>query len=318
MRAWQVQRHGEPRDALALVDVDVPEPLPGELRLRVLATGIGMPDVFMCRGTYPLTPTLPFTPGQEVCGVDVDTGTRYMGVTSFTRGIGGFGEQTVAPTNSLFAVPDGLDDAEAAGFWIPHLTAWVGLVVRGAMRPGEWLVVLGASGSSGIAAVRLGRALGARVIAVVGGAEKAAFCRSLGAEIAIDHRDVALTDAIRDATGGHGADLVYDPVGGEPGEAAARALARYGRFLLEGFASGAWPVVDPHLLVRANASLVGVFAGGFSQVEVDEIHARLSALVADGALGGQVTHHASFDDLPSALERLADRSAIGKSVLLAP
>ena len=326
MKAWQVVRRGEPRDALELVDLDAPEPGPDEVRIRVAATGIGLPDLFMCRGSYPLTPALPFVPGQEAAGVvtaagvdvDLSVGTRVMGVTAFTKGQGGFAEETLIPAANAFTVPEGLDDAEAAGFWIPHLTAWIGLVDRGQIAVGDWLVVLGAAGSSGIAAVRLGRALGARVVAVVGSEEKAAFCTSLGADVAIDHRGVKLSDAIREATGGHGADLVYDPVGGEVGAQSARALARGGRLLAEGFASGSWPQVDVHVLVRTNASLVGVFAGGHTRAELEAIHTSLAALVDDGSLGPAVTAVATFADLPAAVQAVADRAVVGKSVVLGP
>jgi NADPH:quinone reductase len=323
MRAWQVLGQGEPSSVLKLADVDLPEPGPGQLRARVIAAGLGLPDVFMCRGTYPLTPPLPFTPGQEAVGevvavgdgVSVPVGTRVMGVTLFTIGRGGFAEETLFDANNSFAVPAGLPDAEAAGFWIPHLTAWTGLVERGQIRPGEWLVVLGAAGSSGTAAIQLGRALGARVVAVVSSDAKAELCRSLGAEDVIHLGEGHIADAIKDATEGHGADVIYDPVGGTIAEGASRALARGGRLLLIGFASGAWPVLDPHRLVWANASMVGVLAGGTRDV-VDEVHRRLSELIDAGELRSTVTHQAAFEDLPEALETLATRGAVGKSVLL--
>src|SRR3954447_14423196 len=147
MRAWQVHAHGEPADALRLVDVDVPEPGPGQVRVRVAAAGLGLPDVLMCRGTYPLTPTLPFTPGQEVVGevtaVGADTalavGERVMAVTAFPTGHGGVAGEALVYAGSAFAVPAGLDVADAAGFWIPHMTAWIGLVDRGRLAAGEWL-----------------------------------------------------------------------------------------------------------------------------------------------------------------------------------
>ena len=176
--------------------------------------------------------------------------------------------------------------------------------------------VLGAAGGSGIAAVQLGRALGARVIAVVGDPERAAFCRELGAEIAVNHRDGPLAAALRAATGGHGVDVIYDPVGGEPAEDAAGSLARNGRLLAVGFAAGRWPRLATHDLVVANTSLVGVFAGGQGPAELDKIHSALSRLVAEGTLRNAVTATPTFDDLPSALQRLADRGVIGKLVMV--
>jgi NADPH2:quinone reductase len=324
MRAWQVQRVGEPIDVLRMVDVDLPEPSAGRLRIRVTAAGIGLPDVLMCRGTYPLTPPLPFTSGQEATGtvtavgegVDIPVGTRLMGVTAFWQGHGSFAEECLVAADNVFPVPDGLSDVEAAGFWIPHLTGWVGLVQRGRIAAGEWLAVLGASGGSGIAAVQLGHALGARVIAVVSDDERASFCRELGADVAVNHRDGPLGPALRDVTDGHGVDVIYDPVGGAPAEDAAGALARYGRLLAVGFASGSWPTLATHDLVIANTSVVGVFAGGFSRDELDEIHTELAGMVRDGKLRNAVTAEVPFDELPGALQLMADRGVVGKRVLV--
>jgi NADPH2:quinone reductase len=324
MRAWQVQAEGEPIDVLREVQLPSVEPGPGQLRIRVTAAGIGLPDVFMCRHTYPLTPPLPFTPGQEAtgvvtavgAGVDIPMGSRVMGVTAFQEGHGSFAEECLVLAGSAFPVPDGLTESQAAGFWIPHLTGWVGLVDRGHLVTGEWLAVLGAAGGSGIAAVQLGRALGARVIAVVSDDERAAFCRELGAELTLNHREGRLAPALREATGGHGVDLIYDPVGGPLAEDAAGALTRGGRLLAVGFASGAWPRLETHNLVIANASLVGVFAGGYTRAELDGIHANLSDLVGDGRLLNAVTSAVAFNDLPAALQRMADRGVVGKMVLL--
>jgi NADPH2:quinone reductase len=324
MRAWQVQGAGEPIDVLHEVEVEPPAPGPGQVRIRVTAAGIGLPDVLMCRGTYPLTPPLPFTSGQEATGtitalgegVDLPIGARVMCVTAFWMGHGSFAEECLVAADSTFAIPDGLTDAEAAGFWIPHLTAWIGLVDRGHVAPGDRLAVLGAAGGSGIAAVQLGNALGARVIAVVSDEERAEFCRELGADATINHRDGPLAPALRDATGARGVDIVYDPVGGSLAEEAARALARYGRLLAVGFASGSWPKVAAHELVVTNTSLVGVFAGGYSRDELDDIHAKLSGLVADGRLRNAVRAEIPFDELPAALQRMADRAVVGKLVMV--
>jgi NADPH:quinone reductase len=324
MRAWQVQGAGEPIDVLHEVALEPPTPGPGELRIRVTAAGIGLPDVFMCRSTYPLTPPLPFTSGQEATGtvtavgegVDVALGTRIMGVTSFIAGHGSFAEECLVMADSTFAVPEGLTDAQAAGFWIPHLTAWIGLVDRGGIAAGDQLVVLGAAGGSGIAAVQLGHALGARVIAVVSDETRATFCRELGADATVNHRDGPLAPALRELTGGRGVDLVYDPVGGDLAEDAAGALSRYGRLLAVGFASGRWPTIPAHNLVITNTSLVGVFAGGYSREELNAIHDHLTALVNDGRLKNAVTDEVAFDDLPAALQRMADRGVVGKLVMV--
>jgi NADPH2:quinone reductase len=324
MRAWQVQEAGEPIDVLGSVELPMPDPGPGQIRVRVTAAGIGLPDVLMCRGSYPLTPALPFTPGQEATGIITaigdgvtrEIGSRVMFVSAFYDGHGSFAEECLSQSATAFPVPEGLTDAEAAGFWIPHLTAWTGLVERGHLVEGEWLAVLGAAGGSGIAAVQLGRALGGRVIAVVGDQERAAFCRELGAEVAIDHRDGPLAALLRAATDDRGIDVIYDPVGGAMAEAASSSLARNGRHLAVGFASGRWPKLATHDLVLANTSLVGVYAGGQSAAELDEIHLALSRLVAEGRLRNAVTATPTFDELPNAVQRLADRSTIGKMVMV--
>jgi NADPH2:quinone reductase len=332
MRGWQVRAAGEPAQVLHQVELERPAPGPGQIRVQVEAAGIGLPDVLMCRGAYPLTPPLPFTPGQEATGtvtatgdgVEIKTGARVMGVTAFVEGRGSFAEECLMIADSAFPVPDGISAAESAGFWIPHLTGWIGLVERGQIKEGDQLVVLGAAGGSGIAAVQLGKALGARVIAVVSDQAKAEFCRTLGADATITSSgtssrtsaDGSLPAALMKDTDGHGADLIYDPVGGSQAEEAVTALARHGRLLAVGFASGRWPKLATHDLVVANTSLVGVFAGGYQRAQLDEIHARLSALVAAGRLRNAVTETVPFADLPEAVQRLADRKVIGKMVMI--
>ena len=323
MRAWEVDRHGDPADVLRLVDKAPPEPGPGQIRVRVRATGIGLPDVLMCRGTYPMTPSLPFTPGQEVvgdvtaigAGVALPVGTRVMATTLFPTGWGGFAEETLASAEGAYEAPPGLSDEDAAGFWIPYFTAWIGLVNRGALQPGEWLVVLGAAGGSGSAAVQIGRALGARVIAVAGGDEKLQYCRDLGAEFVVDHRAGPIKDALRDITGGNRVAAIYDPVGGAAADDAVRAIANEGRFLVIGFASGDWPTVDPRRLLGRNYSAVGVFPSAYDRPALDEVHRRLCGLVAAGELRSTVREIVPFDDLPAALARLAGREILGKLVL---
>jgi NADPH:quinone reductase len=307
---------------LRLVEIDEPTAGSGEVRLRVRAAAIGMPDAFMCQSTYALTPPLPFVPGQEVCGivdavgpdVEMEPGTRVMSVTSFTDGRGGFAESTIVRAVSAFRVPDDMSDVDAAGFRIGFSTAWIGLVRRGALREGEWLLVLGAAGGSGATAVQLGRALGARVIAVASGAEKVAFCRRMGADVVIDRSVESVPEAVLAATDGHGADVIYDPVGGEPAEASLRCIASFGRLLAVGFASGRWVQVNTVHAVRHNYSLVGVYAGGFTRQESEADHEALLALAAQGKLAS-FSHTAPFSELPDAVESVANGTVIGKTVI---
>jgi len=299
-----------------------PVPGPGELGIRVGAAAVGLPDVLMCRGSYALTPPLPFVPGQEVCGVvdavgegvDLPLGVRLMAVTSFMDGRGGFAESTIANAGTAYRVPDEMSDAEAAAFRIGFSTAWIGLVRRGALGAGEWLLVLGAAGGSGAAAVQLGRALGARVIAVASGAQRLAFCERLGAEAVVDRAAGSVSDAVLAATDGRGVDVIYDPVGGDPAATAIRALAPGGRLLAVGFASGTWAQPATADLVRRNCSLVGVYAGGLARDENEADHEALLALAADGHLAGAATT-VPFDRLPDAVEDVAAASAVGKLVV---
>lgn len=322
MRAWQVHRLGSPRDVLRLVDVDEPVPGPGEIRLRVRAAAIGLPDALMCRGSYAFHPALPFVAGQEVCGI-VDAvgdgvalalGERLMAVTSFFDGHGGFAETTIARADSAFRVPEAMSDAEAASFRIGYSTAWIGLVRRGALQAGEWLLVLGAGGGSGLAALRLGRALGARVIGVVAGDRKRELCLRMGADVVIDRTTQSVPDAVADATRGRGVDIVYDPVGGTAGGETVRCLSSGGRLLAVGFASGAWVEADIAELVWRNASIVGVYAGGLTREELAADHEALLALAADGRISGATTV-VPFDALPDSLDAVDRAEAIGKIVV---
>jgi NADPH:quinone reductase len=327
VRAWQVHGSGEPSDVLRQVDREVPEPGAEQVRIHVAAAGLGLPDVLMCRGTYPLTPALPFTPGQELVGtvtavgpgVDIAIGTRVLGVSDFVSGNGSFAAEALAHASNVFLAPAGMDDSAAAGFWIPNMTAWIGLVDRGGLKAGQRLAVLGAAGGSGIAAVQLGKALGAQVLAVVSDEKRAEFCRSLGADhVVVAHGETAsggtpLAHALREATDWAGIDVVFDPVGGAQGTAAMGALARDGRHLAVGFASGAWPTPDVPMLVMTNTTLVGVLAAGYSREHLEGILRGLEELVEIGAIRIKA-ETVSFDAIPDALTRLCGRRVLGKIV----
>ena len=322
MRAWQVLGAGEPRAALALGEVSLGAPPPGMLRVRVEACGLGLPDVFMCRGSYALTPKLPFTPGQELAGVVLEAGQgsqakvgeRVMAVSAFFLGHGGFAQEAWALDDFCFRVPGDMSVEEAAAFLIPYHTAWVGLVRRGALCAGETLLVTGGAGGTGSAAIQLGRAIGARVLATARGGERQAFCRALGAEHALDPGD-GLADAVREATSGHGADVVYETVGGDAFDAATRCIAHEGRLLLIGFASGRWGRPDPAQIVTRNYSLVGVIPSGYGRETKGAAQAELLAHRARGALRVPLEAPVPFAQLPEALERLARREVLGKLVL---
>lgn len=323
MRAWRVERAGDPRDALVLGETECPAPGPGRLRTRVRAAGVGLPDVLLCRGSYPLTPSLPFTPGQELVGEVIargegavtPVGSRVMAISGFTAGRGSFAEECLALDDFALPVPDEMSDAEAAGFAIPFHTAWVGLVRRGGLRAGESLLVLGAAGSSGSAAVQLGKALGARVIATARGAEKVAFCRSLGADHVVDRAKDDLVAVAHEVTGGRGVDVVYDPVGGEAFQAATRAVAHEGRILAVGFASGSWGKVStPHLVARSY-SVVGVIPSGYDRAFRESAHAALLDQWRAGRLRVPIHRRFGFDEVPAAVAEVAAGEVLGKVIV---
>jgi NADPH2:quinone reductase len=277
----------------------------------------------MCRATYAYKPPVPFVPGQEVCGivdavgagVDVPVGSRVMGVTSFYDGRGGFAESTIVPVHSAFRVPDSMAAQQAAAFRIGYSTAWRALVRRGELAKGEELLVIGASGGSGTAAVQLGAALGARVIAVASSSDKQDYCRQLGADVVLDRRSPQLADEIRSATGGRGPDVVFDPAGGEVAKHALDAMAIGGRFLAVGFASGTWVQAPTHQLVIRNQSLVGVLASGLTAEENDADHEALLALAAGGTLDMTVST-VPFEQVAEAVEAVAVGTVQGKMVIL--
>jgi NADPH2:quinone reductase len=276
----------------------------------------------MCRGSYALTPKYPFTPGQELAGVVLEAGegtqarvgARVMAVSGFVLGHGGFAEEAWALDDFSFPVPADMPVDEAAAFLIPYHTAWIGLVQRGRLSAGETLLVLGGAGGTGSAAIQLGSALGARVIATARGADRQAFCRGLGAELAFDPGE-GLAEAVREATAGAGADVVYDTVGGEAFEAATRCIAHEGRLLLIGFASGRWGRVDPAHVVTRNYSVVGVIPSGYGRDVKRRAHDELLGHRARGALRVPLEPPVRFAELPDALERLARREVLGKLVL---
>ena len=325
MRAWRVDQFGEPTEQWRLVeDVRECEPGAGEIKVAVEACGLGLPDVLMCRNNYPLTPPLPFTPSQEAAGEvaavgdGVDEGligTRVMGTTLFQAQAGGLADYCLMSTDAALPIPDGMRGEEAAGFFIPYMTAWVGLVRRGELTADDTLLVLGASGSSGAAAVQLGKAIGARVIAAAGGPEKAAFCKSIGADDIIDHRTEDITEATRNLTHGEGASIVFDPVGGKAGRAAFKATAFEGRFVVIGYASGEWARISLPETLMTNISLVGAKPVGFSG---DIMRGGVEELIGyweRGEIKLSSQQVFEFDDALSGIAHIATGKVKGKVIV---
>jgi NADPH2:quinone reductase len=326
MRAWQTVKRGRPMDALSLNEAaPPPEPTPGTVRLEVIAAGVGLPDAFMCQGSYALTPpTFPFTQGQEAVGRVVEwaddvenrsVGDRVMAVTSFFTGDGGFAEQCLALDDFCLPVPEDMTDAEAAGFLIPFHTAYIALVARGKLEAGETLVVIGGAGGTGQAAMQIGKALGAKVIATAGGPEKAEFCRELGADHVVDYRAEDIAEGVKAATEGRGADAIYDPVGGEAFTSATRCIAPEGRILAIGFASGSWGQVDTAHMVYNNYSVVGVIPTHYDRAFKERAQERLLGWWREGKLRPRIDELVPFEALPDALERLVAGGVKGKLAL---
>lgn len=326
MRAWLATGIGAPAEVLELGERPAPEPVPGEVGVEVRAAAVGLPDLFMCRGSYEFKPRHPFTPGQEVAGVVTDvshapgleTGQRVMGVTAFYRGNGGFAERATLVADTVWPIPDGMSDVEAAGFSIPFRTAWLGLITRGRLREGETLLVHGAAGGTGFAALQLGRALGARVVAVASGEEKCAFCREQGADVTIDRRTEDFVEAVRACTGGQGADVVYDPVGGETFLRSLDCMNTEGRLLAIGFASGAWANAPTGKLVARNLTVVGVLAVPPNAEVAEQMRAGLMDLYAAGHIRPVVADAFAFEQLPAALAAAESGNARGKLVIEVP
>ena len=322
MRAWQVHQLGELRDALTLAEVPDPEPGPGQIFVRVLAAPANFPDVLMCRGTYQVRPPLPFTPGVELCGEVVAVGPDVTGFAGGERVIGAaalpagsFAEVAIMDAAAAYPAPESLDDAEAAAFYISYQTGWFGLHRRAHLQPGETLLVHAAAGGVGSAAVQLGKAAGARVIGVVGGERKAAAARALGADVVIDRYQQDFVPVVKEVSGGRGADVIYDPVGGDAYDRSVKCVAFEGRLLVIGFASGRVPAPAlNHALVK-NYSIVGLHWGLYASKEptaLRDCHDRLVKLAASGAIKPLVSERLRLADVRDGLQRLADGETIGR------
>jgi NADPH:quinone reductase len=329
VKAWRSHRPGPP-SSLVLEDLPLPAPGPGELRIRVHASGVNFPDLLMIDDRYQVRPPRPFTPGAEVAGVvdaageGVDAsriGERVMAVCT----TGGLAEAIVMPAERCVPLPDGLSMDEAASLQLTYGTAWFGLVERGLLAAGEVLLVTGAAGGVGLAAVEIGRARGARVVAAVSSEEKAAAARAGGADAAVLYPRGPLDGAairelatqLRKACG-RGADVVLDPVGGDYAEAALRALNPRGRLVIAGFTAGI-PLLPANLVLLKDATVLGAPWGAV--VATDPAGYRrcvdaLLALHAAGRIRPRVQQRIAFADAPQALERLLRREAVGKLVVV--
>ncbi|PRH78833.1 alcohol dehydrogenase [Streptomyces solincola] len=316
MQAWRVHRNGEPAEVMAREEVDRPEPGPGQVLLRVRAANLNFPDALLCRGHYQVRPPMPFTPGVEVCAQTPD-GRRVIASPALPHG--GLAEYAVADEAEVLPAPEALDDAEAAALLVGYQTGWFALHRRAALKEGETLLVHAAAGGVGSAAVQLGKAAGARVVGVAGGPDKAETARLLGCDVVIDRRSEDVVAAVKEATGGRGADVVFDPVGGAAYTQSAKCVAFEGRIVVVGFASGDIPAPAlNHALVK-NYSVLGLHWGLYRRHDpaaVRHCHDILTEYAAKGLIRPLVSERVPFAEAAGAVQRLAAGATTGRLVVL--
>lgn len=310
--------------ALKVEEVASPAMRPDQVRIAVKAAGVNFPDILMVEGKYQVKPELPFIPGLEVAGTVLECGAEVshvrpgQRVVAFARRGGGYASEIVLPGAIVTPIPDTMDFVTAAAFPVAYGTAHFALEYRGRLKQGETLLVLGAAGGVGLAAIEIGKLLGARVIAAAGGADKLAVCRKHGADEVIDYRNEELRERVKELTGGKGADVVFDPVGGSAFEQSVRCIGWEGRILVVGFASGEIPRVAANMILVKNFSVIGVVFGEHSARFPDSSRERLKSLmpaVADGRLTPTVWRTFPLEEAPAALAEITGRRVIGKVIL---
>ena len=323
MRAVVCRQYGPP-SVLKLEELPDPVPGPGQVRLAVHAAGVNFADTLLVAGTYQEKPPFPFSPGLEAAGtVDavgpgvthLKPGQRVMAVL----GHGGFADLALAPAAAAVPIPDTMDFVTAAGFAVAYGTSHVALRHRGRLQAGETLLVHGAAGGVGLTAVQIGKVMGATVIATARGADKLAVAKANGADHAIDYAAEDVKARVNEITGNKGADVIYDPVGGDVFDASLRCIAWEGRLLVIGFAAGRIPSAPANLLLVKNASAVGVYWGAYMRRNPGVIRASFEELLrwyAEGRLAPHVSNTFEMAEAAAALEMLQQRKSTGKVVVV--
>jgi NADPH2:quinone reductase len=322
MKAWRVSEWCEP-EQMKLEDVPLPEPGPGEVRIKNHAAALNFYDILMIQGKYQVRPPLPFTPGSEVAGrVDaIGPGAAGFSVGDRVQAMasgGGYAEFSLAPAGKTFRIPDAMSFAEAAAMIVTYQTSFFALKHRTTVSAGEWLLVHAAAGGVGVSAMQIGKALGARVIATAGSAEKLDFCISQGAEHAFNYGGEGWVEQVKKVTGGRGADIIYDPVGGDIFDLSSKCIAPEGRLLVIGFAGGRIPSIAANRILLKNISVIGCYWGGYLEHHPEfmgEAQAALFAMYVEGQVKPTVSRRYPLSDAASALRALAGRETHGKVVL---
>ena len=310
-------------DALQWKEVPTPEPGPGQVRLAVRAASLNFPDILIVQNKYQFKPPLPFVPGSEYAGVVEAVGTGVTQVmvgdaVAALAGTGGFGTHAIVPADKLLPLPPGFALEHAAAFAFTYGTSHHALMDRAALKAGETVLVRGAAGGVGTAAVQIAKAAGARVIAAASTTEKCELCKSLGADATINYSTDNVRDALKALTDGKGPDVVYDPVGGDLAEPVFRSIAWRGRYLVVGFAAGGIPALPFNLALLKGASIVGVFWGDFVKREPRANAAslaQLSAWYAEGKIKPVIDQLLPMSELHTAYARMSGRQVLGKVVL---
>lgn len=323
MKAWQVTEWCEP-EGMHWNQIAVPSPSPSQILIKVRAAALNFFDILQVQGKYQVKPPFPFTPGAEVSGVVEAVGAEVKGFAPGDSVLamlsqGGFAEFALSDPHRTFPVPNGMDYPAAAAFPIVYQTSYFALVTRGQLQAGETLLVHAGASGVGMSAIQIGKALGATVIATAGSEEKLAFAREQGADHAVSYNEPGWVDAVKTFTKGRGADVIYDPVGGDIFDLSSKCIASEGRHLVIGFASGRIASLAANRALLKNMSLMGVFWGGYVHEHpgyVAECQAALEQLAEAGKIHPRVAKSYALHEAPQALRDMANRKVIGKTVLI--
>ncbi|MDM0048273.1 NADPH:quinone oxidoreductase family protein [Variovorax sp. J22R115] len=315
-------------DALTWKELPTPTPGPGQVLIEIKAASLNFPDLLIVQNKYQIKPPLPFVPGSEYAGVitAVGEGVTHLKIgqnVACLSGTGGFGTHTLAPAALCMPLPEGFGYVDAAAFIMIYATSWHALMDRAQLKAGETVLVLGAAGGVGTAAIQIAKAAGAKVIAAASTDEKCELCKSIGADVTINYTTHALPngfrDAVKAATGGKGPDVIYDPVGGEFAEPAFRSIGWRGRYLVVGFAAGPIPSLPLNLMLLKGASLVGVFWGDFAKREPKanaQMMAELAQWYGQGRIKPVIDRAVPMAELKAAYAHMGSRGVKGKLVLV--
>jgi NADPH:quinone reductase len=324
MKVWQVKELGEPQDVLTIAEVNQPEWKENEVLIEVKAVALNFFDILLCQGTYQEKPPLPFTFGSEISGVVLkcQEGSRFkVGQKVMAQPAaphGGLAEYVSVDESRVYPIPEQMPWDEAAGLFITYHTSYYALFNRANIQKGEVLLVHAGAGGVGSAAIQLGKAAGAYVIATAGGTEKTQICKELGADVVIDYLTEDFVEVVKKETGGKGADVIYDSVGGDVFDRSKKCIAFDGRLLVIGFAGGTIPsIATNHVLVK-NYSVVGVHWGYFNRLYPEKVikeHDEIMALYEAGKVKPLLYKHFKFNQVPEALELLGGRKTWGKVVI---